>query len=213
VESAKEQLFLEVLRDLGQEPALVFTLRLETAARLREVARSSGRTADTYVGALGRAERERLVRKFNAGALSTLIATDAGAEGLNLQERCRTVINLDLNWNPMKIEQRIGRVHRLGQTREVRVINMALKDTIDDYVVRLLYEKINLFTMTIGALETVLAETQDDELDLEERLLEILLESDDSATLREGVRALGNEMARAQGRQLEAEALTTEVLR
>jgi SNF2 family DNA or RNA helicase len=213
VTSAKEQLFLETLRDLGQETALVFTLRLETAARLRAVARSVGRSAETYVGALNRAERERLVRKFNAGALTTLIATDAGAEGLNLQERCRTVINLDLNWNPMKLEQRIGRVHRLGQTREVRVINMALKDTIDDYVVRLLYEKINLFTLTIGALETVLAETQDDELDLEERLLEILLEHDDHSAIREGVRALGDEMASAQGRQLEAEALTAEVLR
>jgi SNF2 family DNA or RNA helicase len=213
ITSAKQQLFLETLRDLGQEPALVFTLRLETAAWLREVARTSGRSAETYVGELSRSERARLVRRFNAGALSTLIATDAGAEGLNLQERCRTVVNLDLNWNPMKIEQRIGRVHRLGQTREVQVINMALKDTIDDYVVRLLYEKIHLFTMTIGALETILAETQDGEVDLEERLLEIVLEDTDRAAVRERVRALGTEMASAQGRQLDAEALTAEVLR
>jgi SNF2 family DNA or RNA helicase len=213
VTSAKERLFLEALRDLGQEPALIFTLRLETAARLREAARSAGRSAETYVGALSRSERERLVRKFNSGALTTLIATDAGAEGLNLQARCRTVVNLDLNWNPMKIEQRIGRVHRLGQTREVRVINMVLKDTIDDYVVRLLYEKINLFTLTIGALESVLAEAQDDEVDLEERLLEILLERDNNTAIREDVRALGNEMVSAQSRQLEAEALTAEVLR
>jgi len=213
ITSAKQQLFLETLRDLGQEPALVFTLRLETAAWLREVARTAGRSAETYVGELSRSERARLVRRFNAGALSTLIATDAGAEGLNLQERCRTVVNLDLNWNPMKIEQRIGRVHRLGQTREVQVINMALKDTIDDYVVRLLYEKIHLFTMTIGALETILAETQDGEVDLEERLLEIVLEDTDRATVRERVRALGTEMASAQGRQLDAEALTAEVLR
>jgi SNF2 family DNA or RNA helicase len=210
---AKERLFLDTLRGLGQEPALVFTLRLETAARLREVSRAAGRSAETYVGALSRSERERLVRRFNSGALTTLIATDAGAEGLNLQERCRTVINLDLNWNPMKIEQRIGRVHRLGQTREVRVINMALKDTIDDYVLRLLFEKINLFTLTIGALETVLAEAQDDEIDLEEQVLEILLKNEDPAAIREGVRALGSEMASAQGRQLEAEALTAEALR
>jgi SNF2 family DNA or RNA helicase len=213
VESAKERLLLETLRELGQEPALVFTLRLETAARLREVMRSAGRSAETYVGQLSRAERERLVRRFNSGALSTLIATDAGAEGLNLQERCRTVINLDLNWNPMRIEQRIGRVHRLGQTRDVRVINMTLKDTIDDYVVRLLYEKISLFTMTIGALETVLAETQEGEVDLEERLLEIMLEHADRSAIRERVQALGIEMASAQGRQLDAEALTAEVLR
>jgi SNF2 family DNA or RNA helicase len=213
ITSAKQQLFLETLRDLGQEPALVFTLRLETAAWLREMARTAGRSAETYVGELSRSERARLVRRFNAGALSTLIATDAGAEGLNLQERCRTVVNLDLNWNPMKIEQRIGRVHRLGQTREVQVINMALKDTIDDYVLRLLYEKIQLFTMTIGALETILAETQDGEVDLEERLLEIVLEDTDRAAVRERVRALGTEMASAQGRQLDAEALTAEVLR
>ena len=213
VVSAKEALLLDVLTELGEEPALIFTLRLETAARLREMISVRGRSAECYIGALNRAERESLVSRFNKGELQTLIATDAGAEGLNLHERCHIVINYDLHWNPMRIEQRIGRVHRLGQTRDVRVLNFVLRETIDDYVVRLLYQKINLFTMTVGALETVLTEVQEGEFDLEERILELLLRSDDRDTLRKEVDGLGNELVSARERQTAAESLTAEVLR
>jgi SNF2 family DNA or RNA helicase len=210
--SAKEGLLVELLQELGREPALIFTLRLETGARLRDVARSAGRTADCYVGALSRREREQLVQRFNAGDLDTLIATDAGAEGLNLQQRCSVVVNFDLHWNPMRLEQRIGRVHRLGQTRDVRVYNFALRDTIDDYVLRLLYQKIDLFTLTIGALETILADVQDAELDLEERILETLLRAPDRERVRRGLESLGDELRAASGRQHDAEALTQGVL-
>jgi SNF2 family DNA or RNA helicase len=212
VESAKERLLLEALAELEDEPVLLFTLRLDTAARLCEVIRKAGRSADTYIGDLKRPEREAMVKRFNGGKLATLIATDAGAEGLNLHERCSVIYNYDLHWNPMRIEQRIGRVHRLGQTREVSVVNFVLRDTIDDYVVRLLYEKIDLFTMTIGALETVLAEVQEGELDLEERLVELLVASERRDDLRRDVATLGAELAGAQERQRGAESLTVEVL-
>jgi SNF2 family DNA or RNA helicase len=202
-----------VIQELGDESVLIFTLRLETAARLRDMIAARGRSAECYVGALNRAERESLVSRFNSGRLQTLIATDAGAEGLNLHERCHIVVNYDLHWNPMRIEQRIGRVHRLGQTRDVRVLNFVLRETIDDYVVRLLYQKISLFTMTVGALETVLSEVQEGEIDLEERILELLLRTDDSATLRNDVDDLGDELVSARERQLAAESLTAEVLR
>lgn len=213
VVSAKETTLLDVLGELGDEPVLIFTLRLETAARLREMIAARGRTAECYIGALNRAERESLVHRFNSGDLQTLIATDAGAEGLNLHERCHIVVNYDLHWNPMRIEQRIGRVHRLGQTRDVRVLNFVLHETIDDYVVRLLYQKISLFTMTVGALETVLSEVQDGEFDLEERILELLLQNDDRAKLRREVSELGDELVGARDRQSAAESLTAEVLR
>jgi SNF2 family DNA or RNA helicase len=213
VVSAKETTLLDVLDELGDEPALIFTLRLETAARLREMIVARGRGAECYIGALSRAEREALVHRFNGGELQTLIATDAGAEGLNLHERCHIVINYDLHWNPMRIEQRIGRVHRLGQTHDVRVLNFVLHETIDDYVVRLLYQKISLFTMTVGALETVLSEVQEGEFDLEERILELLLQNDDRAKLRQEVAGLGDELVGARERQSAAESLTAEVLR
>ncbi len=210
--SAKERLLLDVLREIGDEPALIFTLRLETAARLREAITATGRSAECYIGALSREEREDLVERFNSGELKTLIATDAGAEGLNLHHRCHIVFNYDLHWNPMRIEQRIGRVHRLGQTRDVAVFNFVLRDTIDDYVLQLLYQKINLFTMTVGALESVLAEVQEGEIDLEERLLEILLQSSSREDVRREVESLGDELATALSRQHEAESLTEEVL-
>lgn len=213
ITSAKERLLLDTLAEIGDdEPALVFTLRLDTAARLREVIQARGRTADCYIGALTRAEREAMVNRFNNGELQTLIATDAGAEGLNLQQRCHVVFNYDLHWNPMRIEQRIGRVHRLGQPHDVSVYNFVLKDTVDDYVLRLLYQKINLFTMTIGALETVLAETQEGEIDLEERILEIVLGSANGDDMRHQVESLGDELLQAMGRQHAAESLTVEAL-
>lgn len=212
VVSAKETLLLDTAQELGSEPLLIFTLRLETAAHLRQVLRARGRTAECYVGALARAEREDLVTRFNAGEIDALIATDAGAEGLNLQQRCRVVINYDLHWNPMRIEQRIGRVHRLGQQRDVVVCNFALKDTIDDYVLRLLYQKIDLFTLTVGALETILADVQDAELDVEERILEAYLGASDADEAGSAVAALGDELLAASGVQREAEVLTARVL-
>ncbi|MGO8946165.1 MAG: DEAD/DEAH box helicase [Ktedonobacterales bacterium] len=212
VESAKERLLLEVLDEVGPEPALIFTLRLETAAHLRAVISTRRRSAECYIGSLSRDEREAIVEKFTTGAIDTLIATDAGAEGLNLQQRCHVVFNYDLHWNPMRIEQRIGRIHRLGQQQDVAVYNFALRDTIDDYVLRLLYQKINLFTMTIGALETVLSEVQEGELDIEERILDALLHSDTPGQVAEEIGTLGEALGDGLQRQRYAETLTAGVL-
>ena len=212
IESAKERQLLSVLDEIGHEPALIFTLRLETAARLREVLAARGRSAECYIGALSREERESLIERFNGGGVDTLIATDAGAEGLNLQQRCHVLVNYDLHWNPMRIEQRIGRVHRLGQTSDVTVHNFVLRDTIDDYVLRLLYQKIDLFTMTIGGLETVLAEVQDGEVDLQDRILEAMLTSRSREEMSREVALIGRELEEAQQRQRAAESLTVGVL-
>jgi SNF2 family DNA or RNA helicase len=122
------------------------------------------------------------------------------------------MFNYDLHWNPMRIEQRIGRIHRLGQQQDVAVYNFALRDTIDDYVLRLLYQKINLFTMTIGALETVLTEVQEGELDIEERILDALLHSETSNQLAEEIETLGDTLGDGLQRQRHAESLTAGVL-
>jgi len=84
-----------------------------------------------------------------------LIATEAGGEGINLQF-CNHIINFDLPWNPMRLEQRIGRVHRLGQEKDVYIYNFATKDTVEEHVLKLLYEKISLFEKVIGELDDIL---------------------------------------------------------
>jgi SNF2 family DNA or RNA helicase len=144
--------------------------------------------------------------------VTVLIATDAGAEGLNLHERCHTVFNYDLHWNPMKMEQRIGRVHRLGQKRNVTVANFALRGTIDEYVLQLLQSKINLFTMAIGALESVLADLQEGELDPEERILELWLANERTVDLAAAFDAFGAQLEQARLATQASVAMTREVL-
>lgn len=86
-----------------------------------------------------------------------LIATEAGGEGINLQF-CNHLINYDLPWNPMRLEQRIGRIHRYGQEKDVQIYNFATKGTIEEHIMTLLYEKINLFEQVIGNLDAILEE-------------------------------------------------------
>ncbi len=89
------------------------------------------------------------------GRAQVLIATEAGGEGINLQF-CHHMINFDLPWNPMRVEQRIGRVHRLGQTEDVKIYNLCTLGTIEEYIISLLHEKINLFELVIGELDHIL---------------------------------------------------------
>src|SRR5699024_11757879 len=71
----------------------------------------------------------------------------------DLLQFCKYMINYDLPWNPMKLEQRIGRIHRYGQTKDIHVFNFAIRQTLEEHIMKLLYEKINLFEHVIGELE------------------------------------------------------------
>jgi len=120
----------------------------------------------------------------------------AGGEGRNLQF-CNTVINFDLPWNPLKIEQRIGRVHRLGQTREVHIVNLWAKDTIEEYVIDLLDKKINMFQLVVGELDLVLGRAEE-ERTFEEVLMDIWTVKD-IARRREELQRYGERLLAAKG--------------
>jgi superfamily II DNA or RNA helicase len=102
------------------EPAIVFTEYRDT---LLHVQASLGFPAATLHGGMTRSERLAALRQFSSGG-RLLLATDAAGEGLNLQRTCRFVINLELPWNPMRLEQRIGRVDRIGQCRPVHAVHL-----------------------------------------------------------------------------------------
>jgi superfamily II DNA/RNA helicase len=88
-------------------------------------------------------ERQGAIDAFNRGDSDLLLATDAGAEGLNLQSRCRVVINLELPWNPNRLEQRFGRVDRLGQTRTVHGFHFLAEGTAESGVLAALMRRVD----------------------------------------------------------------------
>src|SRR5699024_5061522 len=116
--------------------------------------------------------------------------------GINLQF-CNRIINYDLPWNPMRVEQRIGRVHRLGQKRDVYIYNLATNNTIEEHILHLLYEKINLFEMVIGELDTIIEQLQFNK-SLESNLVDIFLESDDHREMEVKINNIGEIMRMQQ---------------
>lgn len=119
---------------------LIFTEFVPTQVMLADFLERRGFTVVSLNGAMDLEERRQAQRRFATDA-QILISTDAGGEGLNLQF-CHVIVNYDLPWNPMKIEQRIGRVDRIGQKHIVRAMNFALADTVELRVREVLEEKL-----------------------------------------------------------------------
>jgi superfamily II DNA or RNA helicase len=116
---------LRRLRRRG-EPAIVFTEYRDTLLHIQQ---SLALDCVLLHGGLSRSERRRAVDIFVSGRAWILLATDAGAEGLNLHRSCRVVIHVELPWNPVRLEQRTGRVDRIGQARIVHAVHMVARDT------------------------------------------------------------------------------------
>ena len=110
-------------------------------------------------GDVKREDRGAIIDAFRQSeGFGILLLSEVGSEGMDFQF-CDTVINYDLPWNPMRVEQRIGRVDRYGQQSEsVRVYSLVLNDTIEDRILKRLYERINVFVESIGDIETILGE-------------------------------------------------------
>ena len=121
------------------EPVIIFTEYRDTLAH---VARSLHESAAVLHGGLSRHERAAVLRAFTEGHRRILLATDAAGEGLNLHQACRIVINLELPWNPMRLEQRIGRVDRIGQRRTVHAFHLVAAGTGEEQLLADLRERI-----------------------------------------------------------------------
>lgn len=190
---SKECRLIETLNSIPNEKAIIFTLRLETAYMLSDSLNENYMPARVYEGRLSGFERQSLIEEFRTGKLQYIVATDSAAEGLNLQN-ASVIINYDLHWNPMKIEQRIGRVHRRGQEKDVKVINLVMKDTIDDYVLKVLYEKIELFKMTVGGIEAILSDVKDGDFDIEETIISLMMTANSKRDIKNELEKLSEDM-------------------
>jgi len=211
VKGTKLELLRNVLNEIPREQAVIFCLRKTTAHKIKEMLDAEFGQAAVYVGDMNQKERDQVIDSFKNNQTKYLVATDAAAEGLNLQNCC-VMFNYDLHWNPMKIEQRIGRIHRYKQDRDVTIFNLAVKDTIDDYVLHVLYQKIDLFTMTVGKMETVLADLKEGSQDIQKTIGEILLRSNSRLDIQKELEKLAENLNVVRENQELAEQFTQGVL-
>jgi SNF2 family DNA or RNA helicase len=152
---------------------IVFTQFRATQRELLTSLADEGYTVHAFHGGHSSDEKEAIVERFEDEG-GVLVSTDAMNEGRNLQF-CNVMVNYDLPWNPMKVEQRIGRIHRIGQEREVYVFNIALEDTIEEYVLERLYHKIDLFQQSVGELSEILTRLETTGHNFEDEVFERLV--------------------------------------
>ncbi len=117
-----------------------------------------------------------------------------------------TLVNYDLPWNPMKIEQRIGRVHRFGQTREVFVFNLCTADSLEARILHVLNEKIRMFELVVGEVGSILGNLQDGD-QFESLVLNLWLNARDDAELEQSFESLGETLLEAQEQYVDAKEL------
>lgn len=173
VEEAREHV------EMGR--VIVFTQFRATQSEILGRLAAEGYTVHSFHGGHTSQEKENIVDNFEKEG-GVLVSTDAMNEGRNLQF-CNIMVNYDLPWNPMKVEQRIGRIHRIGQRRDIYVFNMALEDTIEEYVLERLYHKIDLFQQTVGELSAILTRLENSNETFEEEIFERLVGADSEVDL------------------------------
>lgn len=169
-EDSKLSFLIDLLRQelLERENILIFTQYTDTMDYLRaslqqlygtQLACYSGRGGEVYEGDRWRiVPKEQIKRRFRDGDIKLLICTESASEGLNLQT-CGVLINYDLPWNPMRVEQRIGRLDRIGQRYStVRIHNFYYDGTVEAKVYRRLRDRIDLFQNVVGHVQPILAE-------------------------------------------------------
>ena len=177
--NSKAEKVLELIKNTPDK-FIIFTEYRATQLYLQWYLQQHGISSVPYRGGFKRSKKDWMKDLFK-NHVQVLIATEAGGEGINLQF-CNRIINYDLPWNPMRIEQRIGRIHRLGQERDVIIYNFATKGTVEEHILHLLYEKINLFERVIGELDEIL--TRLEITNIEKHIEDILFSSQSEGEVR-----------------------------
>ena len=175
---AKQTTLLDLLARNPTEKKMVFVHHRDSMAHLGALLRARHMAFATFDGTMSGPEKDAAVAAFR-DSVPILLCSESGGEGRNLQF-CNSLINFDIPWNPMAIEQRIGRIDRIGQTREVFVFNLATAGTIEDHVLHILDEKINMFELVVGEVGAILGEL-DEQQEFSTMVLEAWLADSDAA--------------------------------
>lgn len=150
------------LRAAGAQQVMVFSFFRRTLAYLERELRNRGESVRSMHGGVKMDDRTRLMADFRAGRFDILCLSEVGSEGLDF-EFCQALVNYDLPWNPMRVEQRIGRLDRFGQAHEkIFILNFHVPGTIETDIFQRLYDRIRVFEESIGELEPILRDELND---------------------------------------------------
>ena len=174
---------------------LIFTEYRHTLDTIVQQLHGWGVKAVGFHGGLNIEQKEAAVAAFKKD-MRVMVSTESGAEGRNLQF-CHQLINYDLPWNPMRVEQRIGRLHRLGQHKDVIIFNLSCNETIEAHVIELLARKIRMFELVIGELDLILGNLEGNK-SFEDLLREAWEAATSGEDLRERLEALGDVLVQAR---------------
>jgi SNF2 family DNA or RNA helicase len=185
------------------DKVVIFTQFRDTQEKLGEQLLAAGESVVLFHGSLSRMQKEAAIQEFR-GPARILISTDSGSEGRNLQF-CNVIVNFDLPWNPMKIEQRIGRLSRIGQQRDVHVINLVAQDTLESAMLYLLDAKIAMFELVIGEIDMILGNLNENQ-EFEEMVAELWVQTKDEQDFQQAMEQLGERLVAAKQHYLQQRA-------
>jgi SNF2 family DNA or RNA helicase len=193
-ETGKNKALLKLLRNTRGKK-IVFVKFIGSMEEIADYLSWHGIPFVTFHGAMNNHRKDEAINVFR-DEKDVLITTEIGGEGRNLQF-CHQMINYDLPWNPMKIEQRIGRIHRLGQENEVMIYNFCGQGSLEEHILEILDRKINMFEMVIGEIDMILGRIRG-EKDFEEMVYEIWVNSDSPETRGREFAKLGSRIKRSK---------------
>jgi len=191
-----------------EEKNIIFTQFLKSVDYIEELLVRHEIPCATFKGGMTPSEKDSAIGRFRED-VPVLVSTEIGGEGRNIQF-CNTIINFDLPWNPMNIEQRIGRLHRIGQKKDVFIFNLSVRGTIEDYIIEILDSKINMFEMVIGEIEPILGHLNE-EKEFEDLIIELWLKSRDETDLKENFEKLGADLLKAKEEYFKTKVLDREI--
>ncbi|MBW4456191.1 MAG: DEAD/DEAH box helicase family protein [Nostoc indistinguendum CM1-VF10] len=203
----KAKVLVEMLSKSSQK-TLVFTTHKATSTYLAQTLLAANIPFAEFTGGMSLKQKDEAIAAFR-DTVSVLLASETGGEGRNIQF-ANAIVNYDLPWNPMKIEQRIGRIHRIGQTQDVFIFNFCLKGSIEEYILRILHDKINMFELVVGEIETILGNV-DDEFDFSEIVMDIWLKHQVKPELDTAFEQLADNLLKAKDQYQQIQELDEQI--
>ena len=192
---SKSQKVIEILR-ASPEQKIIFVNYLATLEYLQQILQEQNIPHTVFQGNLTPSQKQAAMSSFKDGC-PILLTTGIGGEGYNLQF-CHMMINYDLPWNPMQIEQRIGRIHRIGQEKEVQVYNFCAAGSLEDHILDVLDRKINMFELVVGEIDMILGRIAGEQ-EFSDLVYEIWVRNADESQRKKAFDSLGSLLKRARG--------------